>query len=347
MGSTDFNQTADDQSTLADTLSPNYVYWRERGEEWADEYDSRKKVQLHYHIQELMLADYFTHSAPARVLEYGCGGGRHLSYLSKIPNLEVYGYDQSQTMVTNCLRWTSQAWLEQHVTVGPPVGKLPYPDQHFDIVFTVEVLIHISPADLEFVLAELLRISRWQILHIEPSLFFKVVTEEHQGCWNHDLISIYHKTGYRCELLSTGFEIHSPYRVVLSEERKTYSWSPVTLALLRRQEQDIQPTLNQVGLLNKQLAAEQAQRQALTDQLAAEQAQKQALTDQLAAEQAQKQALTGQLAAEEAQKQALADQLAGEQEANRKLSAQLDTFERQLAGILQTDGGETLSDSTQ
>jgi SAM-dependent methyltransferase len=337
MGGIDIEGTANHLSALTDTLSPNYTYWREHGDEWADEYDRRKKAQVLYHIEELMLADYLTHSAPARVLEYGCGMGRHLSYLSKISYLEVYGYDQSQTMVNNCLRWTSQAWLDQYVAVGPPVGKLPYADQYFDIVFTAEVLVHVSPGDLEAVLAELIRISRWQVLHLEPSLFFKVLPEAHDGCWNHDLISIYHKLGYGCELLSAGFEVLSPYRVVLDQERKTYSWSPVILALLRRLEQDIQPRLNQVQVLNDQLAAEQSQRQALADQLAAEQSQRQALADQLAAEQSQRQALADQLAAEQSQRQALAGQLASQQEANRKLGAQLNAFERQLAGILQTD----------
>jgi SAM-dependent methyltransferase len=62
----------------------NYAYWRDHGGEWGEEYHARKRRQVYYHVQELMLADYFSRSAPARILEFGCGTGRHLSYLSRL-----------------------------------------------------------------------------------------------------------------------------------------------------------------------------------------------------------------------------------------------------------------------
>src|SRR5690348_2994358 len=39
-------------------VEPNYQYWRENGGAWADGYDFRKKRQVLYHIQELMLTQY-------------------------------------------------------------------------------------------------------------------------------------------------------------------------------------------------------------------------------------------------------------------------------------------------
>src|SRR5262245_22545767 len=260
----------------------NYQYWREHGGEWGDEYDQRKTRFVYYHIQELMLADYFSHAAPARVLEYGCGVGRHLSYLSKIPNLDIYGYDQSQAMVDQCLRWTSHEWLDQHVTVGPPVGRLPYPDRHFDIVFTSEVLVHVSPADLELVLSELIRISRWQLLHMEPAPFTQVVADAHAGCWNHDLAAAYQRIGHTCELLVPGFEVQTPYRVALSTDRELFTWPPLALALMRRLEQDIQPKVVQAAETAARLQAEQEQARARAAQLEAEQEQARLLSDKVA-----------------------------------------------------------------
>jgi SAM-dependent methyltransferase/cephalosporin hydroxylase len=323
-------EVADGLIVSNSNIAPNYEYWRTHGGEWADEYEHRKKRLVFYHIQELMLANYFAHSAPVRVFEYGCGVGRHLNYLNRIPNVDVYGYDQSQTMVNNCHKWTSQAWLDQHVIVGPPVGKLPYPDRHFDIVFTAEVLIHVSPADLEPILTELIRISRWQILHIEPSLFDKVIPDAHHGCWNHDFVSIYQKMGYSCEMLLAGFEIHAPYRVILDTERKPYTWSPVELALMRRLENDIQPILNQIGQaqqsadsLIEQLAEAQASTHALTEQLNAEREHSGTLVEQLAEEQASTHALTEQLAEAQASTHALTEQLNAEREHSGTLVEQL------------------------
>jgi ubiquinone/menaquinone biosynthesis C-methylase UbiE len=71
-------------------------------------------------------------------------------------------------MVANALEWANRDWLDEHVTVGGPVGRLPYPDALFDIVFTSEVLVHVAPSDLDGILRELVRISRWQVLHLEP-----------------------------------------------------------------------------------------------------------------------------------------------------------------------------------
>ena len=47
-------------------IAENYEYWREHGGGWASEYDQRKKEQIYYHIQEIMLTEYIHHHAPAQ-----------------------------------------------------------------------------------------------------------------------------------------------------------------------------------------------------------------------------------------------------------------------------------------
>ncbi|MFA6044328.1 MAG: class I SAM-dependent methyltransferase, partial [Phycisphaerales bacterium] len=88
-------------------IDENYAYWREHGASWVQEYTQRKRHQVYYHIQEVMLADYVQHSAQIaqqargegalRVLEFGCGVGRHLANLSRLPGVDAHGYDQSST----------------------------------------------------------------------------------------------------------------------------------------------------------------------------------------------------------------------------------------------------------
>lgn len=220
-------------------VSPNYRYWRRHGEEWADEYDKRKRQQPYYHIQEVMLADYIAHHAPAKVLEFGCGVGRHLQNMSEISGIEVYGYDQSQTMVDQCLRWASQTWIDECVVVGEPTGRLPYADGEFDIVFTAEVLLHTRPEDINGILAELIRVCRGHVLHLEPGDTYELVFEEHDGCWKHDLVAAYARLGRHCELLPSGFAAQRPFRVAVGEQPSRYTWSPLVLSLFRRMEQDM------------------------------------------------------------------------------------------------------------
>ncbi len=132
-----------------ESTAANYLYWQQHGGEWVSEYEARKRNQPLYHIQEFMLVEYMMRNAPARVLEFGCGVGRHLRNLLAIPDIDVHGYDQSPTMVAGCRRWAEQAWIDAHVIVGKSTGPLPYPDRSFDIVYTAEVLVHVRPEDVE------------------------------------------------------------------------------------------------------------------------------------------------------------------------------------------------------
>lgn len=224
-----------DQSAIAD----NYQYWREHGGGWASEYDQRKKDQIYYHIQEIMLTEYVRHHAPAKVLEFGCGPGRHLRNLSRLPGIEVFGYDQSAAMVSGARAWASQDWLNAHVTIGLPTGRLPFADKQFDLVYTAEVLVHVRPEDLQGVLRELVRISRRQVFHLETSPQHQLVSDEHSGCWWHDLPSAYGAIGHKCEMLASGYLTHAPYRVMLGPTTPTWEWSPLFLELCRRMDRDV------------------------------------------------------------------------------------------------------------
>jgi SAM-dependent methyltransferase len=227
----------------AAAVDPNYQYWRERGGTWSAEYAQRKKRDVSLHIQELMLTDYvLRHAAagpsPFRVLEFGCGVGRHLRNLVQVPGAEVFGYDQSAAMASGCLEWTGPEWFEGHVTVGAPTGRLPYGDAEFDLVYTAEVLVHVRPEHLDGVLNELLRVCRGQVLHLETSEHMPVAAEEHDGCWRHDLVGAYARLGRVAELLPSGYRIHAPYRVVIGEAPR-FTWAPAILGLLRRLDVDI------------------------------------------------------------------------------------------------------------
>lgn len=225
-------------------IASNYRYWREHGAGWAKEYDDRKREQVYYHIQEIMLTEYVRHHAPARVLEFGCGPGRHLRNLVKLPGIEVFGYDQSAAMVSGARGWTSQQWLDEHVTIGMPTGRLPFADKQFDLVYTAEVLVHVRPEDLPGILRELVRVSKRQVFHLETSPSHQLVSGEHDGCWWHDLIEAYARIGHTCEMLASGYTTHAPYRVILDTSTPVWQWSPAFLDLCRRMDRDVSHTMD-------------------------------------------------------------------------------------------------------
>jgi SAM-dependent methyltransferase len=225
-------------------VEPNYRYWREHGGEWAAAYDSRKKRQVLYHIQELMLTEYILRHAsddvsrPLKVLELGCGVGRHLRNLSRLPGVDVYGYDQSAAMASNIPRWAGRQWFDEHVKIGMPTGRLPYDDGAFDIVYSAEVLVHVRPEHLEGILSEMLRVCRGHVLHLETSEHIVLYTGEHEGCWRHDLPAAYARLGKRCEVLPSGYSAHTPYRVEVGAPAR-FTWSPAIIEMYRRLERDM------------------------------------------------------------------------------------------------------------
>jgi SAM-dependent methyltransferase len=213
------------------TPDPNYRWWSDHGQAWPGEVERRKGYMPIYSIQEVLLAEYLSRNAPARVLEFGCGFGRHLAYLSRVPGLTVAGCDQSPSMVDGMRDWATEEWIAENVRITPPLDPLPYPDKSFDVVFSVSVLIHVRPEHVPGILRELARVSRWQIIHIENNRVAdsELTAEAHDGCWAHPLVQHYSGLGLRAEVLPKPFDLEDLYRVVLDAKRPVADLDAVTL----------------------------------------------------------------------------------------------------------------------
>ena len=229
-------------------VAPNYRYWRQAGNGWASEYDRRKTRHPYYHIQEMMISDYIAHHTPSRILEWGCGTGRHLRNLLQIPNVEVFGFDQSETMLFADLTWASVDWRTSHLVVGDPTGPLPYPDAYFDIVFTCEALLHTRPDDLRQRLAEMVRVCRGHILHMESPASWNGYSPSCDGSWGHDLVSAYRDIGCECESLASGLSRQTPYLIVVNRDSVRWVWHPVMLSLYHRLETLLEEGFAQAGV---------------------------------------------------------------------------------------------------
>lgn len=223
------------------TVAPNYQYWRDQGTQWVDDYDRHKKAGPKYHICEFVICDYVRHIGPARVLEFGCGPGRHLRYLSTLPGVEAFGFDQSPTMVAGMQRWADQDWIDKHVVVGDPLQRLPYPDASFDLVFTAAVLVHCRPEHVEGRLRELMRVSRGQILHVEPRPDRTHSGMDGTNCWSHDLPDIYARLGWECRDMGGHTARVPAYRALAPGVVPAYTLCPALLGLYDRMMKDLAP----------------------------------------------------------------------------------------------------------
>jgi tellurite methyltransferase len=82
-----------------------------------------------------------------RVLDLGCGVGRHLVYLSG-QGFETHGLDISAAGVERCQKELAQHQLQATVQVAD-MFTIPYPDQWFDWVLSVQVIYHTTAAALQ------------------------------------------------------------------------------------------------------------------------------------------------------------------------------------------------------
>jgi len=91
-----------------------------------------------------------------RVLDIGCGNGRHIVYLAR-EKWNVYGLDISQKSLDIADEWLEREGLFAELKKGCATA-LPYPDEYFDVVICFGVLDHLLFDDTEAAITEIDRV---------------------------------------------------------------------------------------------------------------------------------------------------------------------------------------------
>lgn len=75
------------------------------------------------------------------ILDFGCGCGRTLLWLSRdAPSADVHGTDVDG----DAIAWCRHALPDVTVTVNAPLPPLPYPAEHFDLIYAISVFTHLD-----------------------------------------------------------------------------------------------------------------------------------------------------------------------------------------------------------
>jgi ubiquinone/menaquinone biosynthesis C-methylase UbiE len=91
-----------------------------------------------------------------RVLDLGCGNGRHAIYFAR-EGMEACGIDISSTAIEWAQDWAKREGFKIDFRVGN-IAELPYPDQHFDVVVSHGVLDHMRMDEAKRAVAEVARV---------------------------------------------------------------------------------------------------------------------------------------------------------------------------------------------
>jgi len=104
---------------------------------------------------ELLAREIFLLFRPNRVLEVGCAKGYVVKHLRSL-GVKAFGVDISKYAVSRANKEV-KAYLQV-----AKVQKLPFPDDYFDVVFSLDLFEHIPEDELEKAIRESLRVGEIQ-----------------------------------------------------------------------------------------------------------------------------------------------------------------------------------------
>ena len=104
----------------------------------------------------LAWAEEFRKAGGRRVLDLGCGIGRHAIALARL-GLAVTGSDIAPSGLTTCAAWLARERLTATL-VCHEMGVLPFPDSAFDGLLAYNVIYHATVAGMQQTLGEIRRV---------------------------------------------------------------------------------------------------------------------------------------------------------------------------------------------
>lgn len=92
----------------------------------------------------------------SKILDLGCGTGRHTVYFAQ-EGFEVYGFDFSSYAVQRAKKRLKKKGLSAHLTVLDMRRDFPYKDEVFDAIVTIRVIHHARLRVIKKSIAEITR----------------------------------------------------------------------------------------------------------------------------------------------------------------------------------------------
>lgn len=125
--------------------------------DWDDIFTKRGKVFTNPHQDMERLTIIFKESGAQRVLDLGCGTGRHLLFFSK-KGFDVYGLDKSPKGLEIAKNWLDEEKLSAKLTNQRIDQKFPYENDFFDVIISIQVIHHNLMKEILFSVREIERV---------------------------------------------------------------------------------------------------------------------------------------------------------------------------------------------
>lgn len=125
--------------------------------QWDNIFKKKGKVFLEPQEDMPRIARLFKKKGVKKVLDLGCGSGRHTIYLAK-NGFDVYGIDIAPVGIELTKDWLRQERLHADLKLGSVYQKLPYEDNFFDALIAIQVINHGKIENIRKLIKEMERI---------------------------------------------------------------------------------------------------------------------------------------------------------------------------------------------
>jgi ubiquinone/menaquinone biosynthesis C-methylase UbiE len=124
---------------------------------WENIFSTKGKVFTEIQKDIPMVVNLFKENNVKKVLDIGCGTGRHVLYLAK-NGFDVYGLDESKTAIKIAKHWLNTKNLKAQFKIGNQYKKFPFKEKYFDAIISTQALHHGITKDVEKVIGEIKRV---------------------------------------------------------------------------------------------------------------------------------------------------------------------------------------------
>jgi ubiquinone/menaquinone biosynthesis C-methylase UbiE len=125
--------------------------------DWEKIFEEKGYVFVDPHSDIPRLATIFHREGVRRILDLGCGTGRHIVYLSR-EGFELSGFDSSKTALELLAKWLKEEGLAAEYCLSRMEESFPYPDNYFDAVISIQVIHHNLMDDILATIQEITRV---------------------------------------------------------------------------------------------------------------------------------------------------------------------------------------------
>jgi SAM-dependent methyltransferase len=123
---------------------------------WDDIFNEKGRVFEEPHHDMERISGLFKEKGVKKVLDLGCGTGRHLIYLSK-KGFEVYGIDASPKALEIAKKWLIEEKQKAELELHRMEHQFPYENNFFDAIISIQVIHHNLMKDIIYTVNEIER----------------------------------------------------------------------------------------------------------------------------------------------------------------------------------------------